>query len=280
MYKYKDKLILYLPKDVVYSLGIKEGDELDFLREEDSYIIAKSNVIIDKLAVKGRGRSGKSVSPKEVSVLRKLDSFRYASRTVEEVDKKLTKEEKEVLEGMIKKGHVVPKKSGNAVLYSINNDIYMNFLIKNPEAFERKHKAAGIGTVALQTKRETVPSWSESGAQSIHENASEEIKRNGYVVLATRAEAESASSELEIEIRKGLVLGTRAFNKKYYIVHRAFINKNSPRLVEALRTGDMSVDELSAKTGIDPDGVRSVMFVLADNGEVMEKRRDLFSLVV
>lgn len=281
VYKYKDKLILYLPKDVVYNLGIKEGDELNFLKDNNYYIMAKSNAIIGSLTDKDQSKTGKSVSPKEISVLRKLDSFRYANRTVEEVGKKLTGDEKAVLEGMIKKGYVVPKKSGNAVLYSINNDIYVNFLIKDPEAFERKHKASMKWAREQQANRKPAATRSEfiNKEKGINENASEEIRRNGYVVLSTRAEAENASSELEIEIRRGLVLGTRAFNKKYYIVHRAFVNKNSPKLVGALRSGDMDVNTLSKKTGMDPDGVRSVLFVLAESGEVMEKRRDVFSLV-
>lgn len=224
----------------------------------------------------------KTLPEQELLVLKKLDSFRYKQRTEMEVSKRLVGNEKEVLENLIKKKYVVPIKSNGSILYSINDTIYKKFLIKDWEAFDRKNKEKTKKDIKPESKNynNIIPITTPiKRDEKFKESVADEMRRNGYVVLATRSEAENASAELEVEIRRGLVLGTRAFNKKYYIVHRAFINKNSPKLIDALRYGDINTNELSTKTGIDPDGVRSIMFVLAENGEVMEKRRDLFSLV-
>lgn len=265
---------------MIYNLDIKEGDELNFLKGDKYYIFANSNDIIDKLMSNDTKTDKKTLPEQELLVLKKLDSFRYKQRTEIEVNKRLIGNEKEILENLIKKKYVVPIKSNGSTLYSINDTIYKKFLIKDWEAFDRKNKNKVKKSIEPKHDKNIVPiNISNKRDVGFKETAGDEMRRNGYVVLATRSEAENASVELEVEIRRGLVLGTRAFNKKYYIVHRAFVNKNSPKLIDVLRYGDMSTDELSEKTGIDPDGVRSIMFVLAENGEVMEKRRDMFSLV-
>ncbi len=273
---------MYLPKDVIYNLNIKEGDELHFLKEEKYYIFANSGDIIDKLTSKDIKTVRKTLSEQELLVLKKLDSFRYKQRTEEEVGKKLVGEEREVLKDLIKKRYVVPIESNESVVYSINDVIYKKFLIKDWEAFDRKNRDKVRISNKIESKQytdEILMKDSSKEDNKFRESAADEMRRNGYVVLNTKSEAENASVELEEEIRRGLVLGTRAFNKKYYIVHRAFVNKNSPKLIDALKYKDMSTDELSKKTGVDADGVRSIMFILAENGEVMEARRDLFSLI-
>ncbi len=275
---------MYLPRDVVYNLKIKDGDLLDFIKNGDYYILATSDFLLEKItAQKGQKVEQKrTISEEELVVLKKLDSLRYKNRTEEVVAQMLEKGEKAVLNSLISKRYVVPLKSREDTIYNINDDIYKRFLVKDWAAFEKFSKR---GAATPKEEREmAIPEVKaekidQKAATQINEDITEELRRNGYLVIPGVSEAESASLRLEGEIRSGLVIGTRAFNKKYYIVYRSFMNKHSPAIISALRKKDTSTDELAKMTGLDLDGVRSIMFILSERGEVMEKRHDFFSLI-
>jgi len=105
------------------------------------------------------------------------------------------------------------------------------------------------------------------------------LEANGFLVVANQAEAAAISAELEESIRRGLVVGTRAFNKKYYITLKSFVSKNSSKVVKSIGPRGTSVSDISRATGIDDEGVRAILYMLAENGDVSEARRDFFKLV-
>ncbi len=273
--------------DVIYNLKIKEGDQIDFLKNGDYYILATPDYLLQKIIPqKGPKQDSRSITYGELSVLKKLDSLRYKNRTKEVVEPLLDKNEKETLNGLINKRYVVPLKGKESTIYSINDDIYRRFLIKDREAYEKFSRGKAPVPASKPEKSRAEPKKEErqiidehKAANYINEDITEELRRNGYLVIPGVSEAEAASLKLESEIRSGLVIGTRAFNKKYYIVYRSFMNKHSPEIISALRGKDMSTEDLAKRTGLDLDGVRSIMFILSERGEVMEKRRDFFSII-
>ncbi len=268
----------------MYNLKIKEGDLLDFIKNGDYYILATADFLLEKITSQKRvrGDTKEGISDEELIVLKKLDSLRYKNRTEEVVAPMLEKGERAVLNGLINKRYVVPLKSESSTLYSINDGIYKKFLVKDPAAFEKfsKREATAHKEEKVRKPEEMrIEKIDQKAVTHINEDITEELRRNGYLVIPGVSEAESASLRLESEIRSGLVIGTRAFNKKYYIVYRSFMNKHSPAIISALREKDMSTDDIAKMTGLDLDGVRSIMFILSERGEVMEKRRDFFSLI-
>ena len=146
IYKYNNKLAVYLPFEVVKALKLSENDEIDFFRmNENVFIFAKKADITPLLLGNTQLRAAAPVqqspsadlSEGEISVLKKLDTLRYQQRTQDNVDKMLNTEEKSTLSQLLKK-HAVsvfgPDKGGQKI-YSISKGVYDRFLMrKRPQA--------------------------------------------------------------------------------------------------------------------------------------------------
>lgn len=282
VYKSNNKYIVYLPFDVIKQLGIKDDEEVDFVKfKEGAFLFAKKGDIPRLTAPAApqalRPPIGPSprldVSPEEIAVLKKLDTFRYTDRTTTNVAKVLSDPEKRLLEGLIKKKSVMLFKDKKESVYSISKDVYDRFLMRK-KAFmvgapEPQKPAAGAKHQFIEYKK-------LAGIQN--ENI-EKLEKEGFIVLSTEAEAAAVSLALEDSVRHGLVLGTRAFNKKFYIILRDFFNDNSGKILKSLKEGPKSIDELAKATGMDEDAIRAMLYLLAEQGDASERRRDVFALI-
>ncbi len=277
VYKHNNKLVIYLPFEVTEALKLSENDEVDFFRYNvSSFLFAKKSDIANLLVRRNEAPS-RRFSTEELDVLRKLDTFRYSDRTEENVKKKLSDTELPVLKSLISKKAVElfqSKKSGVPV-YSIPRDVYDNFLLrKKPQQQNVQYKVQqsaqqpSVQHVTFQAIKESIP-----GNANV-----KKLEEQGFIVLPTEAEASSLSLALEESIRQGLVLGTRAFNKKFYIVLRSFFDQYNSKIIESLRSGKDKIDEISSAVGISEDATRAILYLLAENGDVSERRKDQFEL--
>ncbi|MDE1810663.1 MAG: hypothetical protein KGH66_01310 [Candidatus Micrarchaeota archaeon] len=283
----KDKLAIYLPMDVVQKLAVKEGDDLDFFRHTDTTFLLAKKDYIAKLLEKSQGEASGmsmpavaegSLSPAEIAVLRKLDTIRYGERTKEKVLSMLTSDEKQIVKALLKKKVVsLFKKSGDTTFkFGISKSVYNTYLMGKRAASAPQQPARMVQPQAPQKAEAKPKAWEQKLNK---ENSYVDIlESQGYIVLNNEAEAASVSSAVETSIRQGLIIGTRAFNKKFYIALRDFIRGNTPKLMKAMGSKPRSVEELSGETGIDEDGIRAIFYILAENGEITEVRRDIFKL--
>ncbi|MDE1823378.1 MAG: hypothetical protein KGI00_01085 [Candidatus Micrarchaeota archaeon] len=280
---------MYLPFEVIGALKLKENDEVDFIRlNPNSFAFAKKSDIATLLVGGTRARQEAAqeqrpearaatqqvtVSDAELSVLKKLDTLRYMNRTPENVGRILNENEKATLKQLLDKKRVTLFKTNKgAQLYSIPKSIYDSFLMRKkqqakPEESMKESKVVKQYTYMLKKKPES--------AQDLNVRA---LEQNGFVVVPTEGEASTLSLALEESIRQGLVLGTRAFNKKFYVVLRAFFERYSGQVIKELREGSSKVSEIADNMGLDEDGVRGILYLLSENGDVSEKKRDTFTL--
>ncbi len=283
VYKQNNKLAVYLSMEVVEKLGLREDDEVDFFSlGGETFVFAKKSDIAKMLA------SGKTASPSvkeaketvqrvhkeaalsqdEINVLKKMDELRYNERTRENVNNKLNQDEREILHELEKRKVVNLFSKGNSELYSISNDIYNRFLMRKQQKQEKS---------AEKTERREKNEISNLISKIDDENV-RTLEKEGFVVIGSESEASLLSAKLEESIRRGFVLGTRAFNKRYYIALRSFIERNEPKLVAKMKEGKTKLDDLAGAVGISEEGARAVLYFLAESGEVSEKKRDLFTL--
>lgn len=280
-----NKLIVNLPDELVKSMKLSEGQEVEFLRSDDgSYRVMRKDDFYREengagaAAQQSARRAPLTPSQSEITVLKKIDTLRYQMRTVENVNKLLTQDDKSVMKSLLQKKFVnlFNSKDGNRV-YSISKDVYDNFLMrkKSPQSIPQAPQAK-----TYQQPRSTAyarqPSAGYMPVTEIDEVAT--LEKEGYIVLQSESQAAAISSALEESIRKGHVLGTRAFNRKFYIVLRSFMEKNGPQLIKLIGNGTSKTTDLSAKTGIDEEGIRAILYLLSESGEVSEKRKDAFTL--
>lgn len=281
LYKGKnDKLILYVPFDVIEGLNLKADDEVDFIRYSNKaffftkksdlaeLLSGKSREATSQIATPSRQAAAPDLSPEEVAVLKKLDSLRYNTRTKENVVKMLNSNEKTLLKGMMKKKAVTlfAKEKGKEPLFGISKPVYDRFIMRKTQATTIKSsQPITIGTPKAR--------------QPIGENENVKLlESQGFIVLQSEAEASSLSLSLEESVRRGMVLGTRAFNRKFYIVLRTYFDQHGSKIMKILKNGVMKADEVAVEAGIDEDGARAILYLLAESGDVTEKRRDSFAL--
>ncbi len=275
--------------DVIGALGLKEGDEISFSRQADrSFAVTRK--VVDQVARPQPGigfKSAPTITGEELAVLKKLDSIRYGDRTKDRLKQALTPMEKKVLVGLIKKKYVEPyKKAGEqAFKYGIPKKIYDAFLMgtreKGRTQVQQQQNVVVQVPVATTRPTQLIQREPKKWEKALSEGNAylDLLETNGFLVVANQTEASAISSELEASIRTGQVIGTRAFNKKYYIALRAFVSRNSQRVLKAIGTKPTSVDEIAKTTEIDPDGVRAILYIMAENGDVAEAKRDVFRAV-
>ncbi len=304
VYKQNNKLIIYLPSEISKEFGINENDELDYFKFNDkSFLIVKkadimgmiTGVHVQKTAVpqpEAQIRAAPSQAPtpslsnEEIAILKKLDTLRYPQRSVENVGKILSSNENSMLQGLLKKKAVSLFKKDGKSLYSISKDIYDSFLMRKKAA-----SGAAVGTVQASAKQSAdsfkkPQSYSKPYAEPVrsiynpnHAPEISELEEKGYVVLQTETEAARLSLMLEDSIKHGQVLGTRSFsNKKFFIVTRGYLDRYVPSIFKMLRSGQKKVQEIADANDIESDAVRAMLYILAENGEIIEKKKDVFAV--
>ncbi|VVB76625.1 RNA polymerase III subunit RPC82 helix-turn-helix domain protein [uncultured archaeon] len=283
IYKSNNKLILYLPFEVIKQLGLKGEEEVDFFKfNEKAFLFAKkediTNLITGTAVPAGKAISVRAAKPldlsvDEVGVLKKLDTLRYLERTATNVGKMLSDAEKKTLQGLIGKNVVAMFKDKKEGPYSISKEAYDKFLMR------KKPVAAAAPELEKRVEEKQHFTIAYKKMAGIQNESITALEKNGFIVLNTEAEASSVSLALEDSVRHGLVLGTRAFNKRFYIVLRDYFGQYSAKVIGELKAGPKSVEDISKKTGIDEDAVRAMLYLLAEQGDVSERRRDVFALI-
>ncbi len=275
-----------IPYEVVSTLGIKDGEEVDFFKYSDKYFLfaKKSDVVLKILGANENGEIKKEVKNEkkyteknletdELKVLKKLDTIRYNNRTKEYVKTIMNGNELNILQGLIRKKAVsIYKKEGeNDYKYGISKDVYDKYLFgKRNENIDE----------AIKEKNEKVNDEAKEKGWEIKlrekNKYADLLEVDGYLVLANAADAEAASAQLEESIRHGLVVGTRAFNKKYYVAIKSFVTNNSQNILRLIEKKSMSVDEISAELHMDAEAVRTILYLLSESGDVTEMKKDIF----
>jgi hypothetical protein len=278
IYKSKNgKLVLYLPNEVINGMRLKEDDEVDFFGTSDkTFVFAKKSDIGNMLMgapkadepirLRNEAPRGYAPSAEELSVLKKIDTLRYENRTQENTYRILNESERRVLQSLIAHGAVSQfKGKAGKDLYSIPKGIYDNFLMRKKPAA----RAEPYNNVTPQV----------SSKDPRDENVVE-LEKNGFLVLQTEAEASKVSLLLEQSIRHGQVLGTRSFskNREFYIMLRSYFDRYAQSLLKKLREKSSRVQDLAKELNINEDGARAILYILAENGDVMEKKKETFTI--
>ncbi|MCL4389023.1 AbrB/MazE/SpoVT family DNA-binding domain-containing protein [Candidatus Marsarchaeota archaeon] len=277
IYRLNNRLVINLPSDMIAAMKLKDGDELELLKHDDYFVISKKNSVqmpTHTQETQQKYWSKQEPNEKEIALLKKLDLLRYNTRTKDKVITILNTEEKRILSDMLKKRFVIlfKKQGEQEYKYSISKSIYDRFLMRKNMMQKKEEQAA---QKPQPKKEEVVPKkWEQMLPQS--ESYPDLLESYGYIVLMNEAEALAASSALEESIRRGMVIGTRAFNKKFYVVTRKFLAASAAKLSKLVGPKGISVSELSKETGIAEDGIRAVLYIMAEAGDVTEARKDVF----
>lgn len=148
-------------------------------------------------------------------------------------------------------------------------------LVSRKEVKEQAKQAAEI----VLPKEKFVQQPKASPAVRKSNSTASLLEKHGFIVFQDEEQAKALSMELENEIKFGDIKGVRGFDKKYYVVTRDYLESNSQKILKFLKEKDALLGDIISQTKLDADGVQSLLYVLKDEGEVIEKKRGFYSLV-
>jgi len=115
----------------------------------------------------------------------------------------------------------------------------------------------------------TVPSFDEM-----------ELAKHDFAIVKDENVARTLSTRLSNEIRKREVLGTRTFDGEYYIIKKTLYDKFAPVLLQYIKEHTpASAEQIASDLNIDKSLVKVVCEFLREEGEITEKRRELYEYV-
>jgi predicted O-linked N-acetylglucosamine transferase (SPINDLY family) len=185
----------------------------------------------------------KDLNSDEQALIKKLISIKFSDRTCPYVQKILNSKEKDILNRLLNRNLIQVYKSNKYPqgVYTLNKIFYS----------ENKRK--------------------------ISDNL-DFLEKFGYIVFDDYSLAFKFMEENKMKIEK-TAQASKGFDKRYYIVLNSFLEKNKQKIFSLLQKGPKSSLELSQKLNIQLDGVQALLLFLAQEGEIIEKSKDLWSMV-
>ncbi|MEM4359510.1 MAG: hypothetical protein QXT45_03195 [Candidatus Bilamarchaeaceae archaeon] len=242
-------------RDGYYLLSIPLGNTAENLREEK--------------AEKGFHVPNEA----EKRVLKRLLSIRFQNRTPAYVERVLSQEEKETLKELEKKAFInlfKSKKYPNGV-YNINDKIYG--LLYGKEVLKKETAGAKHD---VQNRIEAAAT-SNTGKKEIKKEMVDPLEQHGYVI-GTSKDLQEIINRHKNEIKAGQIKGLKGFDGKFYIAKTDYFEMMSPLILKQLDK-ERNIEEIAANLRVEPDAVRTVLHILAEAGDVIEKRKGVYAAI-
>ncbi|MBN2067744.1 MAG: hypothetical protein JW744_04715 [Candidatus Diapherotrites archaeon] len=235
-----------------------------------------------KERVEGKFESflGKEELPRFREMLKEgsVVAFKLSSKYKKAVYKSREEIEKEETEGKIKPGQ--GKQAGETAGKEQEKEAQGTAQGKGQRQAEEQGTSAGKGQ--RQGSENAAGQSMEKGQGKDSEKAIDEysLEKEGFVVCRNEQRAKSLSQELKKEIEDGQIKGIKSFDGFFYIIETELYEKYAGKVLETMRNSKtISSKELAEKTGLSPLLVRIICEFLKEDGEIIEKRKDLLQAV-
>jgi hypothetical protein len=192
----------------------------------------------------------------EKKVLKRLLSIKFQNRTPAYVNNVLSPEEKDVLKQLEEKKfiNVFRGRKYPQGVYNINDKIY-----------------------ATLYGKKTVGGKPAQAAPQKKENPADTLDKKGYAV-GTSQDLKGIIDKNKTAIKSGRIKGLKGFDGRFYIARMDYISKMSSPIIKQLDK-EKSIDEIAENLKVEPDAVRTVLHILAEAGDVIEKRKGVYAAI-
>jgi len=231
-------------------------NELELFKLKEGYYLLSTQLSKKEEPVKKSNQI--SLSESELNLLSKLLSIKFETRNPAHIMRTFTKEEKEILKGLLRKKHVhvfYGKKYKNTGVYSIDERIF-----------------------SLWKKLTSEKPSIEPKKPIIKEDFFSAIFRNGYMVIDNEIEARKISEELKTRPERNSIMGSRSFDGKFYLVTKNYYIKLSNSIQEKVKEST-SISEVSELCNAPSDACRAVLLLMAEKGDMLENKKGVYSVV-
>ncbi len=228
-----------------------------FPLRDGAYLLTARGFLERKEGAGAEKKAGGKLFEKEKEVVRKLLAIRFEQRLPAEVAKALSKDERAVLDELMKKDVVQVFHGGKYAktgVYNVSDAAF--YAVREPAS-----PVAGA----------RVPEAALPASSNAH------LEKSGWMVLETDLEARNFANSFPDKIKSGEVRGVRAFDRKFYFVSRGFVQEWERKVQLALGKSEKDEEEIAAEVGLAPGGCRALLYHLCETGEVMEKKKGKFA---
>ena len=251
-----------------------ELEEMEVFALRDGYYLL--SVPLDGMKTKEQDTKPGAVTESEKVLLKKLLDVKFQNRTPKNLEKLLKEDEKELLDDLVKRNlvNVFKSKKYPDGVYNISDGVYPMLKQASGGGYQAGSSAQNIDGISKKVESRT-------------ENTKQEATRSqpstinlqpGYTIISDQKQAYEFSQQLKKSGRDKDMICLRGFDGRFYAVNKRYFLANNEKIKEAL-DGKSNANEVAKLSGIEPDGCRSILNILADKGEVIEKRKDVFVLV-
>ena len=235
--------------------GLVEGKRYDILRERDSWRIVES------------GRDSTGSAPRQPDVEKKiiamLKQAGLRERVEGEFEKRLGKEELAAFKEMLAAGSVVPFKLSKQ---------YKKAVYKEREEIEGGKQETRKAEGARKESEKAA-----AGKKPIEEYC---LEKDGFLVCKNEERARALSQRFRKEIEEGDIKGIKSFEDSFYIIEDALYGKYKGRVLSAIKAGkEITLQQLVEKVRVSTLLAKIVCEFLKEDGEIIEKRKELFKAV-
>ena len=217
-----------------------------------------------------------SIAEEEKIVLTKLLSIRFEKRVPPYVAKVLSEAEKQILAQLEKKGfvNVYKGKKYKDGVYNIKDSIYPLISQKAPIVPKTStiQKAPIVKPTQKSGSLQNQPIASSLGPIS-------ELNQSGFLLISDKKQAFDLSQSMKNEMKEGAVVGVKGFDGKFYIVTINYLLSTQGKISSILDNKGMKSVDIAVTTNLDPDGCIAVLRIMAENGDIIEKKKGIFALV-
>lgn len=259
-------------------------DEIELFQLRDNFWLVSAQLGIpagEKTSEKASEKQGKKLSEQEMKVLKELMQIRFADRTPSNIEKTFSSEDKNIVKQLTKKGFIqvfYGKKYSKTGVYNISDEIYPMIGKPIPSA-EPKAETKKSVAEPRQYEEQRRPEAQHSNSVQAPPPAYYELVKAGWLIISNPKDAETFSYHIKNSGLSGNVKGVRGFDGKFYVATSTFLYSTYEKIKAPLeKKKEMHLSELAQLANVEPEGASVILHLLAESGEIIEKKRDVFCL--
>jgi len=269
--------------------GANEADVL--ILGPGTLLISKPGLLEERMRQEMKSSAGTnrpSLTKEESDLVRKLSAIRYEERVVPATQKRLNTGERTLLDGLVKRGVLIIYKSAKYKegVYDIPREWFhaISQGADAPTPSSPRPVPTGPHEAASSARPSNIASKPPdisrpmpiSSSANVPLNSVSHLQKFGYMVLDNENEARTIMESIKDVQKNDGVKGVRGFDRRYYVLRRSFMGQHQARVLELLEPGPAHSDTIAAELKLPPAAALVLLMVLADEGEVLEKKKGMW----
>ncbi len=219
-----------------------------------------------------KAREGKEAKPIDKRIYSLLKQKSLKEKVEGKFERFLNREEQKRFREMLQEGSIVAFKL---------SEKYKKAIYKTREEIE-KEQQAGKGQKEEQKAGEEIKEEQRGSKGQGKEKPIEQytLEKEGFLVCKNEQRVRKICQELQKEIKEGQIKGIKSFDGFFYVIESKLYNKHRNKVLSTIGGNkSITMQELAAKTGLSTLLAKIVCEFLKDEGEIIEKRKDLLQAV-